>query len=466
MSERRTRRITAFAVASWVGILVLVPCASCTSHLAHYPLIKASLTRQDFDAALERVEKINKSGTHLLYLYEKGLILHYENSFEQSNAALEEAELVYEDLYTKSLSRELASLISSDNVIAYRGERYEAALIHYFKIFNYLHLDDLEGALVECRKLNHLLQTFMDQEGSFYRYDPFLQYLTGMVYLAAGEYNDARISLTAALNSFDETRELYQVEIPEPLYCDLASCAAAMGDFDQAESFRRQASCRQHEDDPDRGTLNLFIECGYVPHKVEQNIVIPLYKDEIHDGMDRDRYAHTLLRRYDHPRDRHRKLAHLLRVAIPVMVSDPLPFAGARVRVRNGDEFEPVPATLVENLEVLAFTSFEEGKPGILLKTILRGLVKYLAREKTEEKKGEVAGWVVNAINIATESADTRSWATLPQSIRMSRLVLPAGTYDIEVELVDPLGRPTDAFDIPNVAISAGKSKFLNFRVY
>ncbi|UCH84926.1 MAG: hypothetical protein JSW50_04350, partial [Candidatus Latescibacterota bacterium] len=138
-------------------LLSLAAIAACTSQMTHSPQVKDDLIDQDYESALRFVEKIDKSTSELLYLYEKGLILHYDNEWVESNLALESAEDLYEDLYTKSLSRVVGSLFTSDNVLKYRGERFEAALIHYYKILNYLYLDDPEGALVECRKLNNRL---------------------------------------------------------------------------------------------------------------------------------------------------------------------------------------------------------------------------------------------------------------------------------------------------------------------
>ena len=129
---------------------LLVPVlASCTRHVLHSPYIKNSLADENYAAALERLENINNGSSALLYLYEKGLILHYQGELEESNRTLQAAEDLYFELYTKSLSREVASLVTSDNIIKYRGERYEAAMIYYYTILNYLLLGDPNAALVE-----------------------------------------------------------------------------------------------------------------------------------------------------------------------------------------------------------------------------------------------------------------------------------------------------------------------------
>jgi hypothetical protein len=46
----------------------------------------------------------------------------------------------------------------------------------------------------------------------------------------------------------------------------------------------------------------------------------------------------------------------------------------------------------------------------------------------------------VNLLGVITESADTRSWTTLPRSIELARLDLDPGKYKIDVDVVDPRG--------------------------
>lgn len=446
---------------------VVLLTASCTSHIAHSPYIKASLTDQDYEAALSRIERIDKKNSRLLYLYEKGLVHHYQSSYEASNAVFEEAELLYDELYTKSLSREIGSLITSDNVIKYRGERYEVAMIHYYKILNYLYLDEPDGALVECRRLNNRLQMFADDEETVYQNDPFLEYLTGMVYLAFGENTDAGVSLRVAAQSYGEADGANGLRRAEHLYCDLITSAERLHDAEAAARYREEGHCREPVAlGGDSGVLNLFLECGYVAFKIEENAVIPLYKHELTDGLVTEDYARVLYQRYGEPRNHELELAYLLRVAMPAMVANPFPHPDVEVQVAHGGKTYRSHAQVVENMDALAFNSFEHRQGMIIFKTILRGLTKYLAKRGVEKKKGEVAGWVVNAINVATESADTRSWTTLPQTIRMARLVLPPGRHDIEVRLFDPLGRNVETFVIPRVGIAAGRTTFLNYRIY
>jgi hypothetical protein len=66
---------------------------------------------------------------------------------------------------------------------------------------------------------------------------------------------------------------------------------------------------------------------------------------------------------------------------------------------------------------------------GILLRAIARGLTKYLATEAAQDKGGEGAGLLVNLLGLALESAETRSWRTLPYEIRMTTVEVRHGTH-------------------------------------
>ena len=91
--------------------------------------------------------------------------------------------MVMEELYTKSVSRALGTLIINDNTTEYAGEPFDRALTNVFRALDYVFLDDRENALVEARKVTEYL-TELAAAGngkSGYRDDAFAQYLSGML---------------------------------------------------------------------------------------------------------------------------------------------------------------------------------------------------------------------------------------------------------------------------------------------
>ena len=114
--------------------------------------VRIAFEEGDFDAALIELDAGGKGEAKLPYLFERGLVAHYGDRFDESNRTFELAEITSDDLYTKSVSREALSLLTSDNLRSYAGSQYERLLIHYYRAFNYVYLNMPDDALVECRK--------------------------------------------------------------------------------------------------------------------------------------------------------------------------------------------------------------------------------------------------------------------------------------------------------------------------
>jgi tetratricopeptide (TPR) repeat protein len=472
------RRCAASAVSAIALVLTAVLSACSTYHVRSVD-IKYSFTQSDYEEALKRIESIDRGTSELLYLYEKGLLLHYQNQYVESNDLLERAELLLEELYTKSVTRELAALTITDNIAKYRGESYEAVLVNYFKILNYLYLGDIDGALVECRRVNYKLQYLIDTEGVFFTDDPFIQYLTGMVYRIGAEINDAEVSFRVALEEYRELAEDYGIAVPELLYCDALKTAKLLGDVQAADSVMMY--CPQMPP-PEYGTLNLFLECGFVAHLEERKVVLPVFKKD--DASDVDAFAEVLAAREGvavSSYDGDVKIDYILKIAMPVLIPTPVPWDRAVIKpivipdsvgetlslstASLGSDGPAFGADVVDNLDAYSVAAFEETYGKVLFRTIVRALTKYAAKEGASEKD-ETLGWLVNWFNVTTESADTRNWATLPQKILMSRLVLPDGRYDLSIDLIDAGGQIVETIVIEDVSIKSGRTVFLNHRIF
>ena len=144
------------------------------------------------------------------------------------------------------------------------------------------------------------------------------------------------------------------------------------------------------------------------------------------------------------------EIDYWLRVAVPKLAGNRPAVVGARVSagVAGGNAV----AVPVEDIEGRAFTTFEAEQGAVLLKTLARGLAKYAAT-KQADKKGKGAGWLANLVGAAFETADTRSWLTLPNRIAMARLRLPGGVHDLQVELTDADGRTVATETIAGVTV-------------
>ena len=434
---------------------------------------------RNYDAALAKLKKPDGKTNKLLYRLEKGLILHYRGDYQESNLEFEKAERLIDQLFTRSVSREVASLLTNDAIRSYSGEEFERVLIHYYRAMNYQYLGDGQAALVECRKANLKLEDFArasDYELSF-KNDAFLQYMTGLFYEAEGEWNDAYISYKDAEKGYRAYQKMFGLSMPQMLAMDLMRMAQKLGYEEEVLRYSEEYGIKA--DEPAfaaGGEVILFVESGFIARKHQYEVNLPIFDDD-DDGKIWIVSDH-LVDRYHHPHLYHsHKVDYWLKVALPEYRE--VPSQVRRIRLSSGGR--SATAVVVEDLNGIAQQNFDEKMDSILLRTAARALAKYLAAQGIEkafkddnkdeealvkEGVGMLLGGLVNLFGVATEAADTRSWLSLPGSIHMARLSLPPGTVDLVVELLDDRGSLVESQQIPGVEVTADKPVFLNYRGY
>jgi len=139
---------------------------SCAPSIKHYPRIDQYLLTQDYDSAYKLVEKSKETYAErnaVLYYLDEGIISHFAGRYKESNQSLAKAESIMEELYTKSISKEVASFLISDNTIPYRGEDFERATVNLLMALNYAGLGSWEDAVVEARKVDNKLNLINSQ---------------------------------------------------------------------------------------------------------------------------------------------------------------------------------------------------------------------------------------------------------------------------------------------------------------
>jgi hypothetical protein len=439
-----------------------------------------NLEKGDYAGALNKLKKPDGSTNKVLYRLEKALIYHYQGRYEESNIEYEKAEVLIDRLYTRSLSREAAALLTNDSIIAYRGEEFEQVLIHYYRSMNYERLGDRQAALVECRKANLKLENYAQQENYklSYKNDAFLQYVTGLFFEAEGEWNDAYISYKDAVSGYRAYAETFGTAMPRMLLIDLTSLAQKLGYADEVATYIERYRLRPEElQKPVGGEVVVFVEGGFVPRKRQNTLSMPILKD------DRDTAVWTLSERSVHRRHHHRsyrrhEVDYWLKVALPEYRETARPVDA--VRLRSGTS--SVMAVLGEDLDAIARRTLEQKFDRILLRTTARALTKYLASKgikkafKSDDKDdkhaelkeglGEVLGGLFKIFGAATEAADTRGWLSLPATIHIARLPVAAGTAELSLEFLDARGQVVKTQALPPVEVKAAGKTFLSTRIF
>jgi hypothetical protein len=454
------RRLAPLAATALVAALVFV--SACSNYVGRSTQIRTALIEDDYDRALAAVEEINQSNSELLYLYEKGLILHGRGDLAGSSEAFARSELVLENLYTKSVTREAAALAVSETIGQYRGDAFEAVFVNYYQILNYLGMGDVEGALVECRRVNRKLQMLKDGGETYFENDPFMQYLTGIVYEMGGDRDDAGVSYRVAAELYDSGEYDPVAPLPPSFFCDAAENAYRRGDREESSAYAERAHCATGAD---TGYVSLFLECGQVIRKRESSVVLPIFERD--RWTDNEKFANEMAARHGVRYDPGIKVKYWLKVALPVLEPMPPRYTGAVVRAHeiDGPRAQETRAVAVSNVDAFAEQAFREKESTMFVRAIVRAIIKYLAQQSAD-KKDEGLGALVNILGVVTETADTRSWSTLPRTIFLARLDLPAGRYRLEVDLLGPEGHPMGAVEFPEVEVRAGTHVIRNAHAY
>ncbi len=338
-----------------------------------------------------------KGRNRLLFLMERGLIYHTNEKYEKSNRDLLEAARQAEELEMISVTEHAGSFLSSDLVLAYRGEPFERVLLHTYSAISFLKLRKWEDALVECKRALKKLYRSPVPEGQ-----PFTNYLAGVCYEIMGDYDDARIE-------YEKVKKAHP-EIP-----------FLKNDIERVSAGRGIAP---------KGELICFTQIGKSPMKLPIEFFIPPDK-------------RFIIPEY-HPR------SSLCEKAV-VLVSA----AGAAATVSGHKCY------LLTDLDALAKKTLGGRMEKEIAREIARLAIKEIVSREVAEQSSEAAGVAARIVFMLAESGDTRSWQTLPARLEVARLLLDPGEYQVRIQFLDADNVLIDESLFEQVKIEAGKRAFV-----
>ncbi len=417
-------------------------------------------------------------GDRLWRTLQKAVVLHHAGEHDASNEAFEWAEIEADLRYTRSLTRAAGSLVASDRVLAFTPTASELGMIPYYRMLNYLALEDLQGATVEARKALALLARLDRPAEVGCREDAMVRYMAGMILSSAGERNDALVALRQAELGFRGCGE--GATVPEAIGVDLVRVARSLGVTEVADSAAARYSVSALPSGT--GEFLLLVEHGFVAHRVEEALHVPIFPADVQGVGEGDEdgilavaarvtsrllgnaveRAHWGSALDDHPAS---QLSHALDGAYVLRLAWPELRRSARepeVRVLVNDSLFRVDR--VGDLSSLTERELAADRAAAVTRLVARGIAKYLlsreAERGAERKHGEVAGFLVGRLtNLAAnelERADTRSWSLLPDRVSMVRAHLPAGEHHIRVQVVGAGGAILEERDLGLVSVAAG----------
>ncbi|MBI3357866.1 MAG: hypothetical protein HY038_14055 [Nitrospirae bacterium] len=427
----------------------------CGPSVNRYFLIEQSLLAGDparAAAIVEQTEKEYGAKSRLLYEMDRGMTLQLSGQYQQSSAVLEQAEEEVERLYTRTIRSETAAFLTNDNALPYEGDAYEHVMINVVKALNYAAQGQLREALVEARRIDHRLNVLSDKvkEGSGYRNDGFARYLSGILYEAAGDLNNAFIAYRNAFEAYEAMRGWLRVPYPPSLRSDLLRTAEALHLSTEFEGYRQafpdvvwQPVSAQQQ----LAQVVLISYNGRAPRKEDRYFDLPISLDALQlvllnrgfsqSSHQRNRAADSVLYGLN---------GRVVRVALPRLVPQKtqVPFESMTLTDAAGNPIT-VRSELAHNVTALAEKSLSDRMPAITAKALARAATKFALAEGATRGAQQAAGrdaapWVglivgllTKGLAVASEEADKRSWQTLPDEIHVARAWVSAGEYRISI---------------------------------
>ena len=190
-----------------VSIIFLFTLSACAGSL-NYNILDNYMNTGRCPFATDYVKKHEKdygSNERLLFLLDSAMIDMLCGNYEESSRYFRSAEDLAGDLWTKSFTKETSSFLVNDYTIPYAGEDFERALIYLFSAIDYAGLAEYDEALVEIRRLDLNLRAINDkyEQKNVYKEDAFARYLSGIMYEADNNPDDAYIDYYRAWQVLD-----------------------------------------------------------------------------------------------------------------------------------------------------------------------------------------------------------------------------------------------------------------------
>ncbi|MEO7032335.1 MAG: hypothetical protein ABI548_00775 [Polyangiaceae bacterium] len=414
-------------LASTACVLTFTLVLGCASHADKTLAVRSALDAGNPRAALKAINEVlgvadakdlpeKTGGDNSLFLLDRSMVLQELNDYRLSSRDLEicDKEIQVLDL-SANAAADIGRYLFSDDVGPYKAPAYEKLMINTMNMMNYLVRGDLNGARVEARRLA-VMQKFIKDKGD--AAEALLgpgSYLAGFVFEKSGKPEDA-------LRYYDEALSHGEYQsLAEPL-----RRLSQQGSYSSPrirDLLAKVPSAPPADAKDDDGDLLVIVNFGRVPAKYPKRLPIGLALT----------YASGALSPMDQGRANDLALQGLVTwVNYPEL---------GRARGTWGQptfnldgQWAPMEGILAVDQETKR--AWDKARGAVIASAITRAITRVVAGETTKKIAGggivgELLSLGTQATLTATDTPDTRSWATLPARIAFGRVRVHAGTHTI-----------------------------------
>ena len=408
-------------VAAVLTAALLSGCATFRSYNSEMTGTLNLAAAGDLDGAIKRLERNNELGRKdLLYYLELGELERLHQRYGESEKAwlaADERVQAWEQSALANPEKLLGSVSSAllnDKTLPYEGHDYEKVMLTTRLALDRLAQGDFDTARVDIkrthereaviaqlrdkelqktqaearqrgmrtsfRELNgYPVQTIDNPEVNALKnsYESaFSHYLAGFIYEALGEP-----SLAAA--GYRNAIEL------QPNHPQLDDALAGL-------------DARTRARDDGYTDVLFVLESGMAPSRQSRQFSLPFP------------YRNRLL---------------IVPASFPVMAPSQPSFMPGQLQIQGQ---APISTTIITNIDLMARKALQEEMPGIILRGIIRSSSKAIAQyQASKNDQTGLAALAVALGSIVTESADERTWRSLPAQIAIARARIPSGEHTL-----------------------------------
>ena len=410
--SRRTRIIRVLrrplTHSTWIVALLVLIAPGCSTHFDRLQPIRTAFFDGNLAVAQESLAKELKKrkGEQNVLMLDQAVIELASGRPKDAERLLRQVRDRFDDLEGVDAGKEVASMLTDDKVRPYAGEDYEKVLIRAMLSISNLMSGGGDAGAYALQMVDKQQQIMQAVEEKYKEDDQSA--VLAYKQVALGPYIRGMLAEESPLTLNDALRARVQVANWEPAFRDA-----------KTDVQRCEHEVPMH---PGHGALYVFTLVGRGPIK-QETAEIPtqaalLVADRIFDAVGKRNVTPTLAP-----------------VKIPQVVNF-VPVADC-VSVQVDGAAAGKTATLVDIGE-MAVRQQQAHYPAIIGRAVARRVIKkgvlYGAQEVADVQQGSLLSFGVMAAGVAweaTESADTRCWGLLPDTIQVFRVELPVGDHTV-----------------------------------
>ena len=386
---------------NFIPILLFFLITSCATYTSESKEVRDQMVKGQFKEAITTLDKspiATRNRDFVLYKMEKGMLLFLDRSYDLASDNWGIATDRIDELYTTSISKTAASFVYNDSVTDYEGEAHEKLLLPIFSAVSYLANNEPNKSMIEVRKSYEVLN-YLESENNGknnFKSDAFIHYFSGFVYEMQGNWDGAIVEYRNAIENFSRMKQNEQDKVNINLFLSPLGRLAEYRHRDDMISlvnqFKKKDTSWESQDELlKNGEVFILYEVGQSPIKVPIDIPLPI--------MDQ-----------------------IVRISFPAYQDISYFSHYAQVFVDNKYVGQ---TQTVEDIGFIAKQALEDRRLRDIVKMTARLVLKYQINRKLDEVHPGL-GLLGNAFNVITETADTRSWTSLPDKLQVLRVKIPA----------------------------------------